>query len=196
MDAPVLTVTEAALAQFRAIRQSRELTDVALRLSVLEDGAAYRHHLQFVPESERTEADRLIELDGLDLYLDAESLERIQGATVDFVDDLSGSGFRIENPNTPALLENPIAARVQRLLEEQINPSIAAHGGHVTLVGLHEDKVYLRFGGGCQGCGMVDVTLKEGIVKLLQQEIPEITEVLDETDHEAGTNPYYRAGGA
>ncbi len=112
------------------------------------------------------------------------------------VDDLSGSGFRIENPNTPALLENPIAARVQRLLEEQINPSIAAHGGQVTLVGLHEDKVYLRFGGGCQGCGMADVTLKEGIVKLLQQEIPEITEVLDETDHEAGENPYDRAGGA
>ncbi len=89
-----------------------------------------------------------------------------------------------------------MAARVHQLLEEQINPSIAAHGGRVTLIDMRDGKVYLRFGGGCQGCGMADVTLRDGIVTLLRQEVPEITEVLDETDHASGTNPYYRSGDA
>jgi Fe/S biogenesis protein NfuA len=196
METGILTVTETAIDQIKTVQQSKGLTDVALRLSVREDGAAYRHEFQFVPEDEKTPGDRVVELDGISIYVDEESFPRLEGTTVDFVDDISGSGFKIDNPNTPALLKNPIAARVHQLLEEKINPSIASHGGHVTLIDLQDGKVYLRFGGGCQGCGMVDVTLREGIVGLLQQEVPEITEVLDETDHASGTNPYYRPGDA
>ena len=196
MQTHILTVTDKAIRQIKTIRESKGLAHGALRLRVEEDGAAYRHNLQFVPDEEKSPSDRVVEFDGLSVYVDEESFPLIEGATVDFIDDISGSGFKIDNPNTPALLKDPVAARVHQLLEEQINPSIAAHGGHVTLVDLRDSKLYLRFGGGCQGCGMADVTLRDGIVTLLRQEVPEITEVLDETDHASGTNPYYRSGDA
>jgi len=81
--------------------------------------------------------------------------------------------------------------RVQHLLDTSINPGVAGHGGFVRLVDVQDNVVYLQMGGGCQGCGMADVTLKAGIESLIKEEIPEVTEVLDTTDHAAGRNPYY-----
>lgn len=89
-------------------------------------------------------------------------------------------------------LKTPEAAAIQKLLEERINPSIAAHGGRVTLVDLQNDKAFVRLDGGCQGCGMADVTLKQGIAAEIQALVPSIAEVLDVTDHANGTNPYYQ----
>ena len=87
--------------------------------------------------------------------------------------------------------EDEIRARVEHLLETQINPAVASHGGWVELLGVRANNVFLQLGGGCQGCGMADVTLKQGIETLLREEIPELGEVLDQTDHAAGRNPYY-----
>jgi len=84
-----------------------------------------------------------------------------------------------------------IKERVQHLLDTSINPGVAGHGGFVRLVDVQDNVVYLQMGGGCQGCGMADVTLKAGIETLIKEEIPEVTEVLDTTDHAAGRNPYY-----
>jgi len=81
--------------------------------------------------------------------------------------------------------------RVQHLLDTSINPGVAGHGGFVRLMDVQDNVVYLQMGGGCQGCGMADVTLKAGIESLIKEEIPEVTEVLDTTDHAAGRNPYY-----
>jgi Fe/S biogenesis protein NfuA len=81
---------------------------------------------------------------------------------------------------------------VQELFDNRINPNLASHGGHVELLDIKEDKVYVRLGGGCQGCGMVDVTLKHGIVALIREEFPDIQEVIDTTDHAQGSNPYYQ----
>ncbi|MEH6495733.1 MAG: NifU family protein [Pseudomonas marincola] len=81
---------------------------------------------------------------------------------------------------------------VRAMLQTSINPSIAAHGGHITLVDVQDDKVYVRLEGGCQGCGMADVTLKQGVAKEIMQKLPNITEVLDVTDHAGGANPYYQ----
>ncbi|MBI4380409.1 MAG: NifU family protein [candidate division NC10 bacterium] len=81
--------------------------------------------------------------------------------------------------------------RVQHLLDTSINPGVAGHGGFVRLMDVQDNVVYLQMGGGCQGCGMADVTLKAGIETLIKEEIPEVTEVLDTTDHAAGRNPYY-----
>jgi Fe-S cluster biogenesis protein NfuA len=89
--------------------------------------------------------------------------------------------------------EEEIRSRVQQVLETQINPAVAAHGGWVELLGVQGNNVFLQLGGGCQGCGMADVTLKQGIETLLREEIPELGEVLDQTDHAAGRNPYYAA---
>jgi len=88
-------------------------------------------------------------------------------------------------------MSEELATRVQELLESTINPAVAGHGGFVSLVDVKDNKVYLQMGGGCQGCGAADITLKAGIERLLKEEIPEIEEVLDATDHSAGSNPYY-----
>lgn len=91
-------------------------------------------------------------------------------------------------------MSTPEAAAIQRLLDERINPAVAAHGGHVSLVDVQEDTTYIRLEGGCQGCGMADVTLKQGIETEIKQVVPTITAVLDVTDHAGGTNPYYQPG--
>ena len=84
-----------------------------------------------------------------------------------------------------------IRTRVQDLIENAINPAIESHGGFVELVDVQDTVLYLAMGGGCQGCGMADVTLKQGIEALIKDEVPEVTEVVDVTDHTAGTSPYY-----
>jgi len=89
-----------------------------------------------------------------------------------------------------------LRAKVQALIETMINPAVAGHGGFVELIDVQENRVYLQMGGGCQGCGAADVTLKSGIEKLIKEELPEIVEVLDTTDHASGSNPYYSAGKA
>jgi Fe-S cluster biogenesis protein NfuA len=87
--------------------------------------------------------------------------------------------------------EEEIRSRVQHLLDTEINPAVGSHGGWVELLGVQANNVFLQLGGGCQGCGMADVTLKQGIETLLRREIPELGEVFDQTDHAAGRNPYY-----
>ncbi len=89
-----------------------------------------------------------------------------------------------------------LKTRVQELIDSMINPAVAGHGGFVELVDVQDNRVYLQMGGGCQGCGAADVTLKQGIERLIKEEIPEVAEVLDATDHSAGTNPYYTPGKA
>ena len=89
-----------------------------------------------------------------------------------------------------------LKTKVQDLIDASINPAIAGHGGYVELIDVRDETVYLQMGGGCQGCGAADITLKAGIERLIKEEIPEVKEVLDTTDHAAGTNTYYTAGKA
>ena len=194
MDEPILALDEAAAAKLKTMKEAGRFDGSALRVTVSRDGAAFHYQLEVVEEETASPEDAVVDAAGIRFYVDAESVPRLRGATLQYVDAMSDGGFRFENPNQPELLSNPIAARVQRLLDERINPGVADHGGHVSLVDVQEGRVFLRFGGGCQGCGMVDVTLKEGIQAQLMAEIPEITQVLDETDHAAGTNPYYEPG--
>lgn len=90
--------------------------------------------------------------------------------------------------------QQDMRARVQEVIDTMINPAVAGHGGYVELIDVQDNRVYLAMGGGCQGCGAADITLKAGIERLLKEEIPEIQEVLDTTDHASGTNPYYTPG--
>ena len=93
-------------------------------------------------------------------------------------------------------MSTELTTRVQELIDSTINPAVAGHGGFVQLIDVKENKVYLQMGGGCQGCGAADVTLKSGIERLIKEELPEVAEVLDTTDHASGSNPYYQAGKA
>ncbi|MBM47240.1 MAG: hypothetical protein CMB35_01285 [Euryarchaeota archaeon] len=100
-----------------------------------------------------------------------------------------GGGFSFDNPN-PLWIDD-LSKAVAEVIAEQVNPVVASHGGHVDLLGVDDGKAIIAFGGGCQGCGMVDVTLKQGVEVMITDGVPEVTEVIDATDHEAGANPFY-----
>ena len=93
-------------------------------------------------------------------------------------------------------MSEELRGKVQELIDTMINPAIAGHGGYVDLIDVQDNRVYLQMGGGCQGCGAADITLKSGIERLIRDELPEVVEVLDTTDHASGSNPYYTAGKA
>jgi len=187
----ILNVTAAAAERIHAAKTSEGRDDIALRVAAREDGAKFRYELKLVNTDSKAADDRVVHLENIDIYLDPESVPRLQGATLDYVDDISGSGLKFDNPNKTTLATHPLAGRVQQVLDDRINPSLAAHGGMVSLVDIQETRVVLSFGGGCQGCGMADVTMKQGVSAQLKQQIPEISEVVDATDHAAGHNPYY-----
>jgi Fe/S biogenesis protein NfuA len=90
------------------------------------------------------------------------------------------------------LTQDELKVKVQEILDDMINPAIAGHGGFIRLLDVRENNVYVMMGGGCQGCGMADVTLKSGIETMLKEEIPQIAGVIDQTDHAEGRNPYYQ----
>jgi Fe/S biogenesis protein NfuA len=129
--------------------------------------------------------------------------DKVRGATIDWLDDPFGTGgLRVDNPNTPspaigvpppADLSGDVARRVMQVLDQQVNPTIAGHGGRAELVAVEQGTAYLRLGGGCQGCAMATVTLSQGIERAVIQAVPEITSVVDVTDHQSGTNPYFEA---
>jgi len=191
MAESTLSVTAAAAARIQAAKASEGRDDIALRVTASEDGARFRYELKLVALDSKSPDDSVVHLDGIDLYLDCESASRLQGATLDYVEDITGSGLKFDNPNQTALARHPLAKRVQDVLDDRVNPALAAHGGVVSLVDIQETRVVLSFGGGCQGCGMADVTMKQGVSAQLKQQIPEITEVVDATDHAAGETPYY-----
>ena len=191
MQTPLLDLDEAAGHKLAEMRDAGRFDGSALRVSVREHGAAFRYALELVDAASRDGEDALVEAAGIRFYVDAQSVPLLRGATLQYVENLSGGGFRFENPNHPALLDVPLAGAVQRLLDEEINPGIAAHGGRVTLMDVQGGRVVVEFGGGCQGCGMADVTLREGVTATLRRAIPEISEVVDSTDHEAGESPYH-----
>ena len=144
--------------------------------------------------------DRKIEFGGFNLFVASASEEWLADAEIDFEEEETGGELTIKAPGikgSEPSNDAPMEKRVNWLLDTNINPSLASHGGRVSLVEITQDyKVVLQFGGGCQGCGMSDVTLKQGIEQTLVSQIPEITGVLDVTDHESGANPYYASGDA
>jgi len=206
--APVLTITpEARATVLEVLANEAEPDALALWLEVSgEAGGAYAYDMYFQALADAGEGDVVQPDDGLPVVIPSTSVARLQGASLDFVTDASGEGgLVVVNPNTPPAptlagmasvpeidLSDPFAARVVSVLEEQVNPSIASHGGRADLVAVEDLSVYLRLSGGCQGCGMAKATLSQGIEVILREAIPEIASVVDITDHADGTNPYYQ----
>jgi Fe/S biogenesis protein NfuA len=187
-----LQVSDFAAQKLRTVNVGgRTAGESAIRIRVLEHGPTFRYEFSFVALDTRTDDDHQIEFDELRFYVDSESLPRLSGSTLDYVDDLSGSGFKVDNPNKTELASNPLAVRVQQVLDDSVNPGVAEHGGRVSLMGVDGTKAIVQFGGGCQGCGQAAATLKDGVVGAIRAAVPEITEVVDATDHAAGDNPYY-----
>jgi Fe/S biogenesis protein NfuA len=148
--------------------------------------------------------DSLQYADDLGIVVPAADVEKLRGATVDWSDDLMSGGLLVVNPNKPdpaspeiagrvADLSGPVPQRVLQVIEEQVNPAIAAHGGSAELVAVEGEIAYVRLGGGCVGCGMATVTLGQGIEVAILEAVPEVRQVVDVTDHASGTNPYFEA---
>ena len=162
----------------------------------------WTYNMSLKPAAQAGAGD-LVQTEGdLQIVVPAADLDKLDGATIDWSDDLMRGGLLVRNPNRPspavgtrppADLTGPVPQRVMRVLEEQINPAIASHGGYAELVAVEDSIAYLRMGGGCQGCGMAAVTLSQGIEVAILDMVPEITEVIDVTDHASGMNPYYEA---
>jgi len=192
---PKVTVTEAAKKKFHEVTTAEGRANHGLRVIVHGGGSPQPEFaLNFVPpEEEDAAGDVVIDAGGLKIHLAADSAKWMDGATIDFIDTLTESGFKVDAPNSGIPKPSgPVADAVQKVLEEKINPAIASHGGNISLVAIEDATAYLRFGGGCQGCGMVNVTLKQGVEKTLFEDVPEITRVMDVTDHASGSNPYYQ----
>ena len=117
----------------------------------------------------------------------------IAGRVADIIREHLRSGKPAVAPDfaSKGLPDSVIRANIQTIFDTQINPAVAAHGGHVELLDVKGGKVYIQMGGGCQGCGMADVTLRQGIEAAIREAIPHVDEILDVTDHAAGMNPYY-----
>lgn len=129
--------------------------------------------------------------------------EKVRGATIDWLDDpFAGGGLRVENPNTPSPkitisapgdLSGDVAQRVVEVLAQQVNPSIAAHGGRAKLVAVEDGSAFITMSGGCQGCAMAHVTLRQGIETAILKSVPDVKSVVDVTDHQQGIDPYFKA---
>jgi Fe-S cluster biogenesis protein NfuA len=96
-----------------------------------------------------------------------------------------------EIPEGELLAASVLREKVQQVLDDQINPGVASHGGYVELLDVQDDNIFIRMGGGCQGCGAADVTLKMGIERLIRDQVPQVREIFDTTDHASGQNPFY-----
>ena len=152
------------------------------------------YRMAFIGEGQEHGDDAVIPFDGFDVYVESASGDNVREATVDYVEGLMGSGFKIERPrNLPEGVDGTLLDRVQHVLDDKINPAVSGHGGRVSLIDLKEKTVFLQLEGGCQGCGMADVTLKQGIEVMIKESVPEIEEIYDVTDHANGKNPYYKA---
>ncbi len=209
---PLVTVTPAALRKVMSIRADEPDGDrLAIWLEV--SGAAsgeYTYDVYFDVVEAAAAEDAVVHHDDLTIVVPAGSVDRLRGSTLGMSRDLLNPGLSVTNPNRPPAPPSPspavgaaavptgdlsgdVAQRVLQVLERQINPSIASHGGRADLVAVEEDTAYLRLSGGCQGCGMASVTLGQGIEVAIKDNVPEITNVVDVTDHAEGANPYYEA---
>lgn len=198
----VLTVTPDAREKILELRaQEDDPETLGLRVEVTGTrGVEYTYDLTFDPvaEADVEAGDVLDDQDGLPVIIPVSSIEQLQGATLDLPSNATQGGLVLRNPNRPDPLSGKhleltgdLAEKVSQLLEQQINPALAAHGGFAELRGVEGDVVYVTMGGGCQGCAVSAMTLREGIARSIMESVPEVRDVIDVTDHAAGTNPYY-----
>ena len=174
----------------------------ALRISMVPGSpVAPRFELTLVTQSERGEDETEVDGGGFPVLVKEAEAPRLEGATVDYVERVNESGFEVRTvpQEKPAAAkaaagepEGELADRVRTVLNSQVNPAIAAHGGAINLVDMDGTEVYVEMTGGCQGCALSRMTLKQGVERMLRQALPELTAVHDVTDHSEGANPYFQ----
>lgn len=199
-DAQVVEITAPALEQILALRDQEAIENLHLGLRISGVGPnGFVYETAFLRAGDVGDDDHIEQHDGLPVAIPADSVDNLRGSVLDLGGDPAAPGLVLRNPNpaSPPItegeieLEGSVEERVQQLFERYINPAIAAHGGYVTLAGVEEDRVLVELGGGCQGCGLAAMTLRQGIESSILHNIPEVTEVVDVTDHSLGENPFF-----
>jgi Fe/S biogenesis protein NfuA len=199
----MIEITPSARGRIQELVDAQVVQDPALRIQLAEGPASplsREYAISLVEREDREKTEIAINVDGIRVFLNLDTSNLLSGALIDWSGEDAKAGFRVEDPNarpaprrepTALPLSGPLADRVQMVIDEVINPGIAAHGGFVELVDVSDDTLYLRMGGGCQGCAASAATLRQGIERMVRQEVPQIENIIDVTDHTAGANPYY-----
>lgn len=197
----MLNVTDAARREILDMRRIEPDPDtLALRVEIVGNtGSEFTYDLTFEPVDNAGDGDELDTSGELPVLVPAASVEDLAGSTLDHVEP---TGLIIRNPNRPRPkvltheeleLVGSVDEKIKMLLDVEINPSLAMHGGYAELDRVEGDTAFVIMGGGCQGCGLAQLTLTEGIKAQIENRIPEIREVVDVTDHASGSNPFYEA---
>ena len=192
----MITLTDGALEVVRSYMDQSDGEFTALRIGI-SGGTPLSpdFELTLVGPDDIRESEQKVDVGDLTIVVEEEFVPRLEGATVDFVQRVNESGFEVSLAETAQAaaptLEGPLAERVKTVLETEINPAIASHGGTITLVGVEDTEIYLEMGGGCQGCAMSRMTLRQGVERMVRQAVPEVTVIHDITDHASGENPFF-----
>jgi Fe/S biogenesis protein NfuA len=199
----MIQLTDTSRDKINGLVQAEVVRDPALRIA-LREGASLvdrEYDISLVEREDKQKTEIAINLEGIRVFLNLDTSNLLSGATIDWSDEQGG--FRVETPRPTRLaappvsatgsagVSGPLAEKVQRLFDDEVNPRIASHGGSVELVDVADDVIYVRMMGGCQGCAASAMTLRQGIERMVREEIPEVRDIVDLTDHDAGANPYY-----
>jgi Fe/S biogenesis protein NfuA len=202
---PVIAIDEKAKATILdVLNQEPDGAELGLVVSIAGiDGTAFKYNLAMIRLDDAAPDDLLVRHEGLTIVVPNADLENLRGATIRMSSNLLQPGLVLDNPNGPSPrilggddaveLSGSVAERAAQVMNTMINPAIASHGGRAEIAGVEDGTAYVRLGGGCQGCGMASVTLSQGIEATLIEMVPEISKVIDVTDHAGGDNPYYEA---
>lgn len=193
----MITITEPAQEYLAELLAKQDADGIGIRVFILDPGTPKAETcISFCRPGEEKEDDERQDYPEFHAWLEKRSIPFLEEAVVDYAKDSMGGQLTIKAPNSrlPKIRDDsPIEDRINYILYNEINPSLASHGGVVTLEDLVDDSIaILKFGGGCQGCGMVDVTLKEGVEKTLLEKVPGLAAVRDVTDHTNRDNAYFK----
>ena len=197
----MIDISDSAQAHFRKLVQREAIPGLGVRLSAVQPGTAQADaRLEFAEPSELAGDEWAVDCDGFTLYVAADSVAWLDDAVIDYVYQGTSAQLTIRAPKIKGQAPAESASLVERVrwvMENEVNPQLAAHGGRASVEEVSaQGVVLLRFGGGCHGCGMADVTLKQGIEKTLLERVPGVTAVRDATDHDSGQAPYMPRGSA
>lgn len=189
---PTVNFTDAAREKLVEVIDNHPNPVAGLRLQIQgREGESFQHLLSLVEEGAQIDSDVEVDVEGVKVFCETRDAQYLDGVTIDYAEDEGGQGgLQFSNPNP--IWSDPREWMIQELFDEHINPQIAAHGGVIKLLGVEGRTAYVEFGGGCVGCGMLNVTLKQGVEVAIKEHVEDIDEIVDTTDHASGTNPYYK----
>ena len=184
---PIATLTEAAIQKVREALKGR--SDIGVRLTVVREAGEFKYKFDYVAPEQIDPRDFVFLCEEYRFFIHWESEALIKGSTIDYSSTGMGQAWVIDNPN-PAW-DSALAGEISKVFNETINPGLAEHGGHIRLVNIKDNMAYVEMSGGCQGCSMAGKTLHNGVILILAERFPQITGLVDVTDHAAGASPFF-----